>query len=284
LVKIKAFLRGWAIPPHVDALWVRIKRAWRSGGDSDGWFTSVEDRFDPSRAVPGTLHDFRTAAPGEVLWAPVRLIRYPGTGVAFTREQHHMVRYFSDGIASLRRFYTLHQPKNQIEQFFLKPGEVGPFRELSFPVRRVPWDFEDQFLGSERHRDVADGWQAFGPVSNRKLRFEAKRLDGVLYSVRARGFWQNPNRSDNIQYMLLIVSPYEYRVVVTNAQHRTATLSYLGWPLVPMSPREGGVREVRLDDICNWPGVLDGTYSEKAARAVFMAFFRDPEEILLPSW
>jgi hypothetical protein len=44
------------------------------------------------------------------------------------------------------------------------------------------------------------------------------------------------------------------------------------------------MKEVRLSELDSAPGVLDGSYTKEEARLVFMAYFRDPHEVLLPDW
>jgi hypothetical protein len=128
--------------------------------------------------------------------------------------------------------------------------------------------------------------QAYGPVPEEKLLFEADRLNRVLDSVRKVGYWLQ--QSDVPTFQLLVDDSdrdrIDYSLLVISGNHRAAVLAFLGWDTIPMRVSPEQPREVRMSDLEYWPGVVDGGYSKEATVAYFRAFFRDPHEVLLPSW
>ena len=233
------------------------------------------------------MEKLQIAPYGQILWVEVERLTFRG-GVACTWEQHPSVRYFRDGMESLRRFYELHQPRNQMEALLLDDTRVGDFVPVKFPKRRMPWSFEVQ-SGGEGSLGASHGTQHHGPVSEEKLLSEKNRLDNIRDSVQEHGFLQVVG-DGFIRFGEILIDDSEpgvteYRVYARGGQHRISLLSHLGWPLIPMMPqRSFPWREVRLSDLARWPGVLDGTFSEEAARAYFLAHFRSPTEQLLPGW
>lgn len=279
---MKAFLRKWIVPPGISQILAdapySVKRFW--GG---GFANAVP--LIPEGKNAASLHDLRTAPFGEVLWVDVEKVR--AWGRALTWEQNQHIRYFVDGFESFRRFFDLHQPENQFESLMLEPKKVGEFIPVQFPRRRHPWSFESRYLGDGR-LDFTHGPQEHGPVSNRKLMWEKKRLDRIRNSVEKYGLFVV--EEDFIRFGELLIDDsesgnHDYRVLVVNALHRTSLLAYLGWSVIPMMPDfKMPWREIRLSDYPNWPGVLDGSFSEDSARAYFFAYFRNPRDELLSGW
>lgn len=165
------------------------------------------------------------------------------------------------------------------------------FTPVRYPYNRSPWGFTGKHRGTGG-LDASHGCSWHGPVSEAKLKLEAKRLDSVRNCISHFGLMKAPG-TDFINFRLIIndESPEapDYRVVIVGGQHRVAYLAFMGWSIIPMVPASGPIaeasdREVRLSDLRNWPGVLDGTFSEEAARSYFLAFFRDSTSSLLAGW
>ena len=282
---MKTFARKWLLPPGINQLLTdappSVKRLW--GGQSS---RPKFDRLNPSRQRAASLTDLLVAPYAEIVWVDTDKICRSGR--AFTWQQNQHVRYFKDGFESYRRFFELHQPRNQFEELMLDDSKVGYFAPVRFPRNRKPWSFEKEYLG-EDHLGASHGTQDHGPVSEKKLAWEKKRLDTIRASVGKRGF-AKVNYYDFIRFGEILVddsdpNQLQYRVCVDAGIHRVSLLSHLGWPLIPMMPDfTRKWREVRLSDRPRWPGVLDGTFSPGAATAYFLAHFRDPAEELLPGW
>ena len=281
---MKNFARKWLLPPGINQLLADapppVKRLW--AGQSS---RHKSIKLDPCGKKVATLGKLQVAPYGEVVWVETDKIRLWGR--ALTPQQNQHVRYFQDGFESYKRFFDLHQPRDQFEALMLDPKKVGPFLPVRFPRLRKPWSFEITHVGTD-FLNASHGTQEHGPLSKRKLRREKSRLDSILDSVGAHGF---VGRSfDFIRFSELLVDdadPHriDYKVLLVGGVHRACLLAHFGWPAIPMMPQPvWPLRSVRLSELARWPGVLDGTFSEEAARAYFLAHFRDPNEELLPGW
>lgn len=295
---MKNFARKWVLPPGINQLLAdappSLKRLWggrssrlESGPGHDYFGRQEVDALtllNPEGESAASLEELRVAPYGHLLWVETSKVRVWGR--AFTWQQNQHVRYFKDGFESFRRFYELHQPKNQFEALMIDSSSVGEFTPVPFPRVRTPWAFETRYI-SEGHLDYSHGTQEHGPITQEKLVTEQKRLDAIRYSIEQQGFWKQ-NR-DFIRFKELLIDdsqpgPTDYRVRVSGV-HRTSFLAHMGWPMIPMMPEPAlPWREVRLSDSSVWPGVLDGTFSQAAAVVFFMGYFRDQNEELLPGW
>jgi hypothetical protein len=240
---------------------------------------------DQSR-TPSTWTSLSSTDTETIHWVPLEKIRY-FSGVAFSSQQHHFVRYLFEGISSLRKFYELHQPRNQFETNFLYEKHSGSFVEIVPPATRAPWNPKTYLHGGDRnHLSIGKGHQGYGPVEEVRVRWEAKRLTRIERSFRRFGFRKELSSSEpNPRFALLCRDDLagDYRVMVTAGNHRIAALAFLGWPLIPMS-RQPSYPTIRLGELESWPGVVDGTYSVEAAHDYFLSYFRDEKRILLPGW
>ena len=245
---------------------------------------SEPTKLNPSGRNPASLEQLLTTSFGRIVWVEADKIALWGRALTWEQNQH--VRYFKDGIDSYRRFFELHQPRNQFEFLMLDQNRVGEFSLPRPPEHRRPWSLEVDDGGAGLPDDVFANL-GHGPISEQKLLSEAKRLRSIRESVERDGFRKLDD--DFITFGEIIVNDdrsvgEDYRVLLVNGVHRTSVLAHLGWPLIPMMAREIPLREVRLSALARWPGVLDGTFSEEAALTYFLAHFRDPTEELLPGW
>ena len=276
----KDFVAKWlAGPKTVESL---QRLVWFLTGRKNAFKVKGERVLFEGQSPP-TLSALQTATLSEIQWVPVEIIRTKW-GAAFTPEQHHFVRYYESGFEELKSFFDVHQPSTPEALYFL--GERGgeTVESRSHEIREIrlwgagPVSIPSKFVG---------GNQWMGPCSNEQVRATARRLDSALHSIERYGFiFEN---QDWPSYRLLINdesgNPEDYRVVVTNANHRIAALVYLGWSQIPMVPSEDlPSHEIRLSGLNRWPGVMDKTFSEEEARAVFFAFFREMRIPLIPDW
>lgn len=117
-----------------------------------------------------------------------------------------------------------------------------------------------------------DGVITHGPCSMKKLRFETRRLDHLLSSVKKNGF-QTSSKPDGY---LLENSAGDRVFHVIDGNHRVAVVSYMETSdyLVPVRMRVGFPRVVRENDVKRWPAVQMGVLSEEEALRIFNAYFR----------
>jgi hypothetical protein len=281
VAKLGVFFSEWILPPKAREIAQHVKKEIRRRRDKNPFLEGGFQLHEELGRKPASLYELRTARPGDVLWVPLENVRSV-LATAFSWEQNHYVRYLRDGAVSLQRFYDTHQPRNPLEMLFLKTSDID--NPVSSSTQKL-WDPPWQRLRSRSSAQVLDS-QWFGPVGQRRFDEEVSRTNEVLHSITESGLWFKS--CDNISFWLLVldsdVGESQYRVIVADGNHRVAVLAHLGWRMIPMEPLMDFVGEVRLSDIDDWPGVLDGTYSAHSAEKYFRAFFREPHEVLLPAW
>lgn len=265
--RVKKSVRSLMVPP---GLWEAARRFVRR--------RHAIDRANSAPQHPTPLAEILCPRPGpEPNWIQAEKIvnRF---GQSFTTEQHHFVRYLESGDDSFGLFYQIHQPKTALEAKFINESFPGPSGTGVFDV---PWQQAPLALTDTPARSPV----FFGPISRPELATEAARLERVRRSVKKHGFRAEPGGvpSGGIEGQLFYKDNDDFRVVVTEGNHRTAVLVHLGWKLIPIL-HSGGLHPVRLSDLAKWPGVLDGRFTEEAAHAMFEAFFRPSRQQTLPCW
>lgn len=199
-------------------------------------------------------------------------------GQSFTAEQHHFVRYLESGFDNFELFYWIHQPKTALQARFIFDALPGP----SPPNwQNVPWEPAPLAQTDTPKPNPV----FFGPASDLDIATEAARIDQVRHSIEKYGFlkgravlWGGP-----ITSQIFYRDNSDFRIVIVHGNHRTAVLAHLGWNRIPVRPEEG-YHPVRLRDLDEWPGVVDGRFSRETARAMFEALFRPIRQQLLPGW
>ena len=125
-------------------------------------------------------------------------------------------------------------------------------------------DFGEMGLGPEH------GVSYFGPVSDKKLQLERKRLDETCKSIVNKGYL--PDRHGDISgYFLRRES--EFRFKVRGGKHRAAVLTHLGLEKLPVRMKPGWPRVIDRAHSAEWPLVQSGLVDEKLALAIFDRHF-----------
>jgi hypothetical protein len=252
------------VPP---AIWRAIGALRRAGrGDA---LSGRHARGRPPLRVPseGTKGlNYVTGHP--VLLVPLDRIRYPD-GRRYTVEEHHFLQYYRAGLPVLRRFYESHRPSNVFELHFL-PTPAGP----TPPTLEVPWftEFESTTFRGEGGLGPEHGDQAYGPVSERKLRLEAARLDAVLASIRRHGF--EPRVGGHPKGYIMLRPGGAWVFTIREGFHRVAAMAHLGYDAVEVAFSPRVPRFVEEVDVAAWPMVADGVMSADDALALFAQYFR----------
>lgn len=217
----------------------------------------------------------------KVIWVPIQKI-VSSKGQAFSSEQHHFVRYLKSGLDEFETFYRIHQPKTALQAHFIYETfpDQPPTKGLD-----VPWHHADLTKTVTPVRFP----EQFGPVSALELSVEALRLDNLQRSFLRSGFLkelESSLRGKTITSRLLLHTNGDFRVMILQGNHRTAVLAHLGWEQIPtqLVGSVWNLPPVRLGDLEQWPGVVDGRFTRETARAIFEAFFRPRHETLLPEW
>lgn len=222
-------------------------------------------------------------------------LRYFG-GVCFNPIQSHFVRYLDEGESYLRKFYAIHKPKNILEKHFLF-DLYFPEPNSKLPLfLRLPWTITDlkeetymnTFLSSEEEGlNIAKyGVQHYGPVAEKKIKSEIRRLNNLLKSINRFGYKPELFEGHVRGYFLSDdVSLIQKKVfLVTGGQHRAAVLSYLGKETIPVEFEPFSPRLIRLSDSANWHSVKYKKISQEAAIKIFLSYFRNCNVKLLSGW
>ena len=192
-------------------------------------------------------------------------------GQAYNEYQHHFMQYYKDGIEALSNFYSNHQPKTVFEKHFIF-DQTGSQDIL-------PWrSNKSNFSNGEHGLSFEHGHSAFGPVSDRKLKLEAARLDYCLHSIKADGYVVKSNfpKQENgfPRGYFLVANCGDWVFIVVGAKHRVAALIQLGWLSIPVCCEPNFPKCIFESDISQWPGVKSGNFSQKEAKLVFDSYFR----------
>lgn len=210
-------------------------------------------------------------------------LRYQG-GVSFNLSQHHFLQFYKTGPDALLDYYSLHIPRCFMERHFLGCDEMD-HRHDEEPSRilDLPWELRARQLIGEKGLGSSHGNQGFGPVSERKIRLEIRRLNRVLDSINKYGFlFDETNRLAQGYFLEDDTLPTKRRVfLIDSGQHRVSALVHIGWKRIPVVFCEDTARVVRLSEISEWPGVTDSRFSYSQAKGIFNSYFRDAEEVLV---
>jgi len=185
----------------------------------------------------------------------------------------------------LRTYYSNFQPKSASEALNVDI-EYSNRELLNFPpyAMVLPWQsvsLESQKASIEssvikenkpfdRNLDIRSGWAWSGPVSDKKIEIESKRLLYVYSSIKEKGYL----RSDKIDGDIIanILHKNEGSPVVwqcTIGQHRCFSLTALGFDSIPC--RVSNI--IRREDVNIWPNVKNGLFTVEESLKIFDSFY-----------
>ncbi|MBL37766.1 MAG: hypothetical protein CMP07_05090 [Xanthomonadales bacterium] len=201
-----------------------------------------------------------------IIYMPTSLLVMQG---GFRFDEHHpFVRAINGGRAELAAFYAGFQPRNIAQMYRLPQGEVGaglaPW-ELPWLLRRRRPSRGEKGLGREH------GTSYYGPCTDAKIDLEARRLAGIVESVRTRGYRQRSPHAHIAGH--LMQSGDRVRFFVRGGKHRAAALAALGFEHVPVRMRDTWPRVVSRDHASHWPLVSGGEMGASLARDMFDRYF-----------
>jgi hypothetical protein len=157
-----------------------------------------------------------------VIAVPVERLRYCD-GRGYNHEEHHFLQYYNGGIDTLRDYYKRHQPTSFVEHLGLDFAETDLGYEGG--LFDLPW-FDEEGVhspGDEKGLGPEHGNQAFGPISEKKLRLEAARLDRVLESIQDKGF--RPEIGGYIRGYFMLRPNGQWVFTIREGFHRAAAPS-----------------------------------------------------------
>jgi len=114
-------------------------------------------------------------------------------------------------------------------------------------------------------------------VSDRKVMIETHRLIKLMVSIQKNGFIQE---NDDVVGGFVLSEGDKWRWYVQGGQHRAAVMAALGYDHIPVCVRQ----IVRREDVCFWPSVQSGIYTEKQALIVFDRLFRSETPPVAKDW
>ena len=180
----------------------------------------------------------------------------------------------------LSAYYDIVRPRSALEVLDLSRDEAPGLLNLPADAWLMPWDERSvQQNISRRRASVAeegfahkktvtsrDGLSSFGPVSDRRLRFEVDRIADLVNSMESNGFRYDPE--EPLEVFGLRVGE-RYRWVVMRGQHRFAACT--AFDVATVQARV--VKIIRRDDASFWPHVVSGTFSVTGALRIFDRLF-----------
>lgn len=215
--------------------------------------------------------------PGRALFeVPVNRMRYSG-GLHYTGDQHHFVRYLSQGKAALEQYYARHQPTDILEKHFLHSD-----RRERLPLKGLPWWVHgsggfDRQITTEKGLSADHGHQHYGPVSPTKIALEASHLDRLLESFERHGVKevQDPPRGH-----FLVDDNGDWAFYVKDGQHRIAVMAHLGIETAKVAATHAN-KVIFASTARYWPMVTQDILSEAEALAVFRAYTGNKRDLAL---
>lgn len=182
--------------------------------------------------------------------------------------RHPFVRTINGGRTELAAFYAGFQPENIAQMYRLPRSDIGaglaPW-ELPWLLRPRRPSRGEKGLG--RHH----GTSYYGPCTDAKIDLEARRLTGIVESIRSRGYRQPAPRAHIAGHFMQ--SGDQVRFFVRGGKHRAAALAALGFKHVPVRMRDTWPRVVSREQARHWPLVSGGEISTSLACAIFDRYF-----------
>jgi hypothetical protein len=191
----------------------------------------------------------------------------------------------------LSTYYEQVRPSAALEIVDLTEDEAPGLRGIPVHHWVAPWS-ERSIEGTAMHRRIsleeeglkggtlvslADGATMFGPVSDRKLELETRRIVNLSESMKLRGF---ERRSNHPIEVVGLRSGEEYRWFLTQGQHRVAACAAFAIDTVHTRV----VRIIRREDTAFWPHVVSKTFTVTGALKCFDRLFQGGVGSCAASW
>ncbi len=177
----------------------------------------------------------------------------------------------------LERFFEKFTPKNRQEQWAphleedIYPANKGwpglPWIRVPGNVTKIAQKFETDLTR------IRGGNQHFGPNSKKFGQEELERIISA-YHLMEKGY-QPEIFPDGYINGYFLKKGVDYRLIVTEGQHRAAALSVLGYReiIAKLSSDSKHMKVVDYNNAEYWPAVKNGWYSPQGARVLFDVFF-----------
>jgi|SRR5690625_2098883 len=189
--------------------------------------------------------------------------------------------------SKLCKFYEGFTPENLKTLYFsysnlesINHNNDSPLLCYNPQVITLPWLPDIVYTTSEvngKERSEAglsfkEGSQSFGPVSQAKGNLEFSRLINTYNSISSKGYTVDYFHNQISGYF--IKSDSDYRFIIQNGNHRTASLAALGIKSIPVIFRYDYPRVIDINDVELWPQVKNGNVTKCDAESIFYAMFQ----------
>ena len=174
---------------------------------------------------------------------------------------------------TLRAYYSCVQPKTPAEWLDLPDAHPdlvnNPSYAATFPwhanspskwieVRSKGIPGENKLAGDEI--SIEHGWNACGPVSERKLEVETTRVARLYHSIREAGFIRHDGKDGDIDAVILR-TPNGERWWINFGHHRAPVLAAFGYETLPVRIR----KVFDISKVESWPQVRSGLFTPEQA-------------------
>ena len=243
------------------------------------------------RVFKGSYEAFLQQDDQDLVRVPVNILRNI-LGFSFEIGARHpftqgMLDYAADKTISpdhtaMAQFYRKFRPRTLLEAFFdapdhpllkeLNTNDLTPLIKTSSKYLLTPWAWElIEMGGFGQSMAKQEGSHFLGPVTQRHLHSEFKRLTGIYDTVAAEGF-DVDKQTDTIRGYFMKKGPHT-RFVVVGGNHRVGVLCALGYTHIPVAIHKHRLPWVDIDALDTWPQVKNAVFTRPMATSVFERFF-----------
>src|SRR5690606_18181546 len=114
-------------------------------------------------------------------------------------------------------------------------------------------------------------------ASEEKIKMETERVINLVTSIKQNGY---DTQSNDPIGCIVLVHEDKWKWLVRGGQHRASVLAALGYDKIPVLVR----RIVRREDVCYWPNVQSGIFTQKQALMVFDKLFAAEPPPVAKDW
>lgn len=276
-----------------------IKNALRAGARAFGVRVS---KLPPSYIPWGSrFHEVLIRPEPMVIQIDVSRTRWKAGRISFDR-RHPFTVGVQRGISApspiigirqiLEEYYRLVQPA-QCSEIIEPMGQGGCAVKFSLARHHIPWPWDLRPLSNQPdHTPIYDndaivfmsselhGVQHWGPVSERKLATEARKLADLLDSINRHGYVIDGKKTDSFIRGYIMRKADDWVCVIEQGQHRVSVLSALGYERVPVYI----AMVVDYFDLPYFPNLTGGLYSLEHATQLFDSMLAGEPVPALSPW
>lgn len=174
----------------------------------------------------------------------------------------------------LKRFYDAFQPANRQEHLLGSKGELLPPLNKGWTV--LPWmETKNRILNPQKSPESRPGGNHhYGPNSDEFGSREFKKLISTFALIRKYGYIPEIF-PDGYILGYLLKDDSDYRFLLTEGQHRVATVGLMGYKKIKVKFDPNFLPVVDIKKIKQWPQVKSGLFNVDVAEKVFRYYFEE---------